>query len=76
MSEAIKHQSAFPNQPIYKMPDGACLVIEQGGMTLRDYFAARAMQGLLSNPGVSVDVTNIVQAAWTIADRMMKDREL
>lgn len=35
--------SAFPKQPTMKMPHGVELVTEQGGMTLRDYFAAVAL---------------------------------
>ena len=34
--------SAFPAQPILKMPHDVQMVTEQGGMTLRDYFAIRA----------------------------------
>ena len=47
------------------------------GMTLRDYFAAKAMQALLSDSDWRVD-TNIddtVYAAYKAADAMMKARE-
>ena len=33
---------AFPAQPIQHFPDGSAIVQEQGGMTLRDYFADNA----------------------------------
>lgn len=37
-----QNPSAFPAQPVYRMPDGVTLASAQGGMTLRDYFAIRA----------------------------------
>lgn len=51
------------------------------GMTLRDYFAAKAMQGLLSSPraplGGKEDVTDLLIAklAYVTADAMLKARE-
>lgn len=60
----------------------------QQGMTLRDYFAAAALQGMLSNPKVyrygggdnmridSVDDTDfLVQDAYGYADGMLAERE-
>jgi hypothetical protein len=51
------------------------------GMTLRDYFAAKAMQGLISCPewldgaGEEVDVPNcMASAAYAMADAMLKAR--
>ena len=45
------------------------------GMTLRDYFAAKAMQGLLSMD-LKPDVENeeLAEAAYAIADAMIKER--
>jgi hypothetical protein len=46
------------------------------GMTLRDYFAAKAMQGICSHPdtwGESVD--GIARKAYALADAMLKARE-
>lgn len=34
---------AFPKQPVHHYPNGTAVVMEQGGMSLRDYFAAKAM---------------------------------
>ncbi len=50
------------------------------GMTLRDYFAAKAMQGWLSTYGAdvpqqSVRAENIAMLAYEIADAMLKARE-
>ena len=47
------------------------------GMNLRDYFAAKAMQGMLSeNSGIRYPTDELVKFAYTIADAMMKEREL
>jgi hypothetical protein len=42
------------------------------GMTLRDYFAAKAMQALIDNDGLFVVIP---AQAYAIADVMMKARE-
>lgn len=54
-------------------PDG---LLNQDGMTLRDYFAAKAMQGILF--GIECgpdDVKNVVESAYVLADAMLKARE-
>jgi len=45
------------------------------GMLLRDYFAAKAMQGLLSNPNVTLSYDNMAEASYLQADAMMMERE-
>ncbi len=46
------------------------------GMTLRDYFAAKAMQGMLAeNGGGALHNTNLSDFAYLIADAMLKARE-
>ena len=50
----------------------------ESGMTLRDYFAAKAMQGLLElTPQDKQQWTNkmIAETAYTIADAMLAARE-
>ena len=42
------------------------------GMTLRDYFAARAMQALIDNDGL---FSEIPTQAYKMADAMLKARE-
>jgi hypothetical protein len=56
--------------------------LQNDGMTLRDYFAAKAMQGLFSCPdwldgaGEEVDVPNcMASAAYAMADAMLKARQ-
>jgi len=57
--------------------------VRQDGMTLRDYFAAKAMQGLLSNPKLANEILKnggaqsgwIEDSAWAFADAMLKAKE-
>lgn len=48
------------------------------GMSMRDYFAAKAMQGILSDPAVRIDgdglKTSIAIESYLIADAMLKAR--
>ena len=46
------------------------------GMTLRDYFAAAALQGLLASPAeAEFGVSHFATAAYECADAMLKARE-
>jgi len=48
----------------------------QPGMTLRDYFAAKSMQGMLSRPtAVLLHAEDIAPAAYKMADAMLKARD-
>ena len=54
------------------------LTLEEG-MTLRDYFAAKAMQGMLANPKLQEQILKagqswIEKSAWSVADAMLKER--
>lgn len=70
---------AFPIHPGYAM-DGQ-LVREVQGMSLRDYFAAKAIQGMLGNTkgsfGTAYEAANLnlARASYAIADAMLKARE-
>ncbi len=45
------------------------------GMTLRDYFAAKAMQGMLAAPVLaSSDQFMLARDAYTVADAMLLER--
>jgi hypothetical protein len=63
---------AFPF-PAYTYQNGE-INHGEGGMTLRDYFAAKAMQGLLAGTTTS-DGAMIVRDAYKIADAMLKARD-
>jgi len=46
------------------------------GMTLRDYFAAKAMQGVLSRPTAGLlHAEDIAPAVYMMADAMLKARD-
>jgi hypothetical protein len=49
------------------------------GMALRDYFAAKAMQGMISMSGTEVaqlcGTSRLSEAAYVIADAMLKARD-
>lgn len=47
-----------------------------GGMTLRDYFAAKAMSGWLASfgPDDAVTVKRIAEFAYEVADAMLLER--
>ena len=74
---------AFPAQPMHKFPDGAIISLNQGGMTLRDYFAAQALAGVLSSGDVDIKTivsnklaaASFTQSCYIIADAMLAARE-
>lgn len=48
-------------------------------MSMRDYFAAKAMQGMLANPKLQEQILKagqswIEESAWAVADAMLKHR--
>ena len=47
------------------------------GMSLRDYFAAKAMQSLIIRDGEHVDFLEVITAtAYQYADDMLRERDL
>ena len=44
-------------------------------MTLRDYFAAKAMQGILTDPEITMGALEISELSYVYADAMLKARE-
>ncbi len=92
----MKKQAAFPRTGFWPSQQGgdidsirerqSAATEPQDGMTLRDYFAAKAMQGLFGSPhakNASIllgdDPDNVrdvfVRRAYDIADAMLKARE-
>lgn len=69
MSEAIPSGPAFPIK-------GPVMTNDWLGMSLRDYFAAKAMQALATNPEYT-ELTNEKTAQWAyqMADAMLEARE-
>ena len=67
----MKNPHAFPFYPEYY--DDECL-----GMTLRDYFAAKAMQSFLEEVASGSDqhfYKDIAIGSYRVADAMLKARE-
>ena len=66
---------AFPHE--YKYGDGTAQRAD--GMSLRDYFAAKAMHGVLSNSWIvesfGFDHERNSKEAYAIADAMLKARQ-
>jgi hypothetical protein len=67
MEGLIMNESAFP----WSINDGE-VIKGNKGMTLRDYFAAKAMQTLVEKYSHNGDVA---RNAYNIADAMLKARE-
>ncbi len=51
---------------------------DEGGMSLRDYFAAKAMQGFAADPQAAWKggITEMAQRAYEWADAMLRAREV
>jgi hypothetical protein len=67
----MNNQPAFPTVMLDK---------PEGGMTLRDYFAAKAMQGFIQYSATKGIYTppdkELASVSYGLADAMMKAREL
>ena len=85
----MNNPPAFPHTVEYKGSDCGGIV-PHGGMTLRDYFAAKALQGYISARGWHPDFTYpadfnfdagkraadaVAVASYQYADAMLKARE-
>jgi hypothetical protein len=80
MSNTNTGGPAFPTQSKLGVNDTSTWIAEipgQPGMTLRDYFAAKAMQGMFASSLVPQNVTNeeLSTEAYNVADAMLKARE-
>ena len=60
------------NEPAF--PQQTDLKLSYTGMTLRDYFAAKAMQGFASYIGPSMTFESRAKTAYEWADAMLKAR--
>jgi hypothetical protein len=69
----MKDIPAFP-VPSYVNKDGETHDVEFKGMTLRDYFAAKALQGLLASE-VNAPMQTFAVRSYKIANEMMNARE-
>lgn len=62
---------AFPALPIQRHTDTGEILYQNEGISVRDYFAAKAMQALL--PTNYIDANAIL--AYRVADAMLRARE-
>jgi hypothetical protein len=75
-----KNKTAFPY--MFTFPNGETEI--QTGMTLRDYFANSALNGLMSSYSgssalyseISKNAKNMAKVSYELADEMLKQREL
>ena len=77
MSVPINDAPAFPCV-YYSEPIGSICpqLTIKGGISIRDYFAAAALQGLLASPAEDdFGVSHFATAAYEVADAMLKARE-
>ena len=65
----VKTEPAFPKTPFIEFGP------PQNGMTLRDYFAARAMQAMIGCADITATPAVFAHQAYVVADAMMKERE-
>ena len=67
----MSNQPAFPNEGFNGWGE------PEKGMTLRDYFAAKAMQGFMANKSNPMHFQPEADASWaySIADAMLAARE-
>ena len=79
----MNNEPAFPALPITRDFNGEILY-QAKGITIRDYFAAKAMQGMFANPDDSHEnydlsydnyVKEIARCAYKMADAMMEARD-
>jgi len=68
-------KAAFPQPDLYE--DGCRVEIGESGMTLRDYFAAKALAAIISKlEGIRPeDLPVLANDCFEIADAMLKARE-
>jgi hypothetical protein len=74
MNDTNTDEKAFPAVVVYQDQ-----VVYEGGMTLRDYFAAKAMQGLMGRVWGELPPEELFKtwatSAYALADAMLKARQ-
>jgi hypothetical protein len=66
---------AFPCEEQIRCNGEVCDIRKFTGVTIRDYFAAAAMQGMLSDADSGGSGSEFAKAAYSCADSMLKARE-
>lgn len=68
----MKKELAFPRMSHTNCHD--LMLVEEDGMTLRDYFAAKALQGLIASGDDPFLISDMAKSAYAMADAMLKAR--
>ena len=76
MNEINTGGPAFPSGLIDPSTPEDAIQSLHNGMTLRDYFAAKAMQALIANPTIDTLKPTYAKLAYEYADEMMKARQV
>lgn len=72
---------AFPATTVHVLADGQVMRFEGPGMSLRDWFAGMALQGMIASHGTAHSAWDTVapdanaSLAYTIANAMLRERE-
>lgn len=83
MSEKSNGGPAFPSEAmVHDVPSGEHRWLLHDGMTLRDYFAAKALMGMIASSPVCnrTDAKQVNKPRWAaqayeFADAMLKERD-
>jgi hypothetical protein len=65
---------ATPAFPTAQYADGVRPSGFDNGMTLRDYFAAKALQGIMTDPYLEMGCNTVATLSYKYADAMIKAR--
>jgi hypothetical protein len=68
----MNNQPAFPTA---QYADGVRPSGFDNGMPLRDYFAAKALQGMMTDPNLDMGCNTVATLSYKYADAMMEARE-
>ena len=74
----MNNPKAFPMTWVKQEAPNLNVILEQRGMTMRDYFAARALQNFRDQIGSQSDqewFDLMAEGAYRMADAMLKARE-
>ena len=61
--------------PAFPRPYSGATQYAQEGMGLRDYFAAKAMQAMMTDPNLDMGCNTVATLSYRMADAMMEARE-
>ena len=75
-----KHESVFPITRAENIDGKVTVFTEETGITLRDYFAAKAMQGFVASIGIVATTqgptdADIARYSYDLADAMIEARQ-